>query len=96
MACSARIDEKFRKAWASLLCRSGQRDTSLEEFDREVDGWLPLLPEVELLPLTGQMLADAVQRMGATSGSLDGWGWREFKVLPVSWFDGLARILTKV
>ena len=28
--------------------------------------------------------------------SLDGWGWRELKVLPVSWFDGLARILTKV
>ena len=24
------------------LCRSGQREASLEEFDREVDGWLPL------------------------------------------------------
>ena len=23
--------------------------------------------------------------------ALDGWGWRELKVLPVSWFDGLAR-----
>ena len=22
--------------------------------------------------------------------------WRELKVLPVSWYDGLARILTKV
>ena len=31
-----------------------------------------------------------------TAGSLDGWGWRELKVLPVSWFDGLARILSKV
>ena len=31
-----------------------------------------------------------------TAGGLDGWGWREFKVLPVSWFDGLARILTCV
>ena len=30
------------------------------------------------------------------AGSLDGWGWREFKVLPVSWYDELARILTKV
>ena len=27
---------------------------------------------------------------------LDGWGWRELKVLPVAWYDGLARILTKV
>ena len=43
-----------------------------------------------------QMLADVVHRKGATAGSLDGWGWREFKVLPVSWFDELARILTKV
>ena len=46
--------------------------------------------------LTGQVLADVVKRKGATAGSLDGWGWREFKVLPVSWFDELARILTKV
>ena len=34
--------------------------------------------------LTGQMLADVVQREGATAGSLDGWEWRELKVLPVS------------
>ena len=46
--------------------------------------------------LTGQMLADVVQRERATAGSLDGWGWREFKVLPVAWFDELARILAKV
>ena len=26
-------------------------------------------------------------RKGATAGSLDGWGWRELKVLPVSWYD---------
>ena len=42
------------------------------------------------------MLADVVQRKEATAGSLDGWEWRELKVLPVSWYDELARILTKV
>ena len=42
------------------------------------------------------MLADVVHRIGITAGGLDGWGWREFKVLPLSWFDGLARILCKV
>ena len=31
-----------------------------------------------------------------TAGSLDGRGWREFKVLLLSWYDELARILTKV
>ena len=46
--------------------------------------------------LTGQMLADVVLRKAVSSGSLDGWGWRELKALPVSWFDQLARILTKV
>ena len=46
--------------------------------------------------VTGQILADVVRDKGATAGSLDGWGWRELKVLPVSWYDGLARILTKV
>ena len=46
--------------------------------------------------LTGQMLADVVHRKGATASSLDRWVWREFKVLPVSWFNDLARILSKV
>ena len=36
------------------------------------DGWLPLLHEVSLPELTGQMFADVVQRKGATAGSLDG------------------------
>ena len=81
----ARIDEEFRKAWLPL-----------EEFDFEIEEWLPLLPEVHLPRLTGQMLADVVQRWSVTAGSLDGWEWRELKVLPVSWYDEFARILTKV
>ena len=76
LADPARIDEEFRKAWLPYFCRSGQWDTSLEKFDREVDGWLPLLPEIELPRLTGQMLADVVHRKGAAAGGLDGWGWR--------------------
>ena len=52
---------------------------------------MPLLPEVSLPRLTGQVLADVVQRKGATAGSSDGWGWMELKVLPVSWYDELAR-----
>ena len=81
---------------ASLLLSLSAKDTSLEEFDFEVEEWLPLLPEVSLPRLTGQMLADVVQRNSATAGSLDGWGWRELKVSPVSWYDELARILLKV
>ena len=52
--------------------------------------------EVHLPRLTGQMLADVVQRKSAAAGSLDGWGWRDLKVLLVSWFDEFARILAKV
>ena len=92
----ARIDEEFRKAWLPYFCRSGQREAGLEEFTHEVDGWLLLLPVFELPGLTGQMLFDVVHHKSATAGSLDGWGWRELKVLPVSWYDGLARILSKV
>ena len=55
-----------------------------------------MLPLVDLPRLTGQMLADVVQRKSATAGSLDGWGWRELEVLLVSWYDELARILSKV
>ena len=74
----------------------GKGETSVDEFEFEVSGWLPVLPEVHLPRLTGQILADLVHRKGVSAGGLDGWGWRELKVLPVSWFDGLARILTKV
>ena len=52
----ARIDEEFRKAWLPYFCRSGQRETSLDEINFEVVGWLPLLLEVHLPRLTGQML----------------------------------------
>ena len=96
LADPAKIDEEFRKAWLPCFCCSGQSASSLEDFDFEVEEWLPLLPEVSLPRLTGQMLADVVLRKSATAGSLDGWGWSELKVLPVSWYDGLARILTKV
>ena len=96
LADPARIDEEFRKAWLPYFCRSGQRDTSLEEFSFEVEGWLPLLLEISLPRLTGQVLADVVQRKGATAGSFDGWVWRELKVLPVALFDGLASILSRV
>ena len=38
----ARIDGEFRKAWLPYFCRFGQREASLEEFDRDVEEWLPL------------------------------------------------------
>ena len=57
---------------------------------------MPVLPDVDLPRLTGQMLYDVVHRKSATAGSLDGWGWKELKVLPLSWYDELARILSKV
>ena len=91
-----RIGEEFQKAWFPFFCRSGRRETNLEEFAHVVGGWLPVLPEVELHRLSGSLLADVVRRKKVTAGGLDGWGWREFKVLPVSWFDGLARILSGV
>ena len=95
LADLARIDEEFLKAWLPCFSCSGQRKASLEECDRQVNGWLPLLHEVELPRLTGQVLADVVQREGA-AGSLDGCEWRELEVLLVSWYDELARILTNV
>ena len=55
-------------------------------------GWY----EFSLPTLTGDVLFEVVRRKSSTAGSLDGWGWRELKVLPVAWFDGLAKILTRV
>ena len=91
-----RLMQNSERLGFPIFCRSGQRETSLDEFGFEVDGWLPLLPEVHLPRLTGQLLADVVHRKGFSAGGLDGWGWTEFKVLPISWSDELARILSLV
>ena len=96
LADPLKIDEEFQKTWFPYFCRSGRWETNLEEFAHEVEGWLLVLPEVVLPRLSGCLLADVVRRKKVTAGGLDGWGWREFKVLPVSWFDGLARILSCV
>ena len=101
LADPARIGEEFRKAWLPYFCRSGQREASLEEFALEVEGWLPVLPVVGLPQLTGEMLEGVVRRESAAVGSLHDWeggrrGERVLKVLPVAWFDELARILTEV
>ena len=85
LASPDRIDDEFRKVWLPYFCRSGQREASLEEFNEEVVG-----------RLTGHDLFQVVRCKTATAGSLDGWGWRELKSLPVPWFDGLARIFAKV
>ena len=42
------------------------------------------------------MLYETVQKKKPSSGSLDGWGWREFKALPLAWFDRLASIFSLV
>ena len=83
LADPLRIDEEFQKAWFPCFCRSGRRETNLEEFAHEVGGWLPFLPEVELPRLSCRLLADVVRRKKVTAGGLDGWGWRDFEVLPV-------------
>ena len=50
MADPARIDEEVLKAWLPFFCRSGQREASLDDFKVEIDGWLPVLPEVDIPP----------------------------------------------
>ena len=40
LADPARIDEEFQKAWLPCCCRSGQRDTGLEEFNCKRSGCL--------------------------------------------------------
>ena len=60
---------------------------------RLVDGFLPV---IDLPPLDGHMLFDAVFGKFASAGSLDGWNSMQFKALPVHCFDGLASILRLV
>ena len=95
----------FWPIWAGLVGNSeklgfptfavlGKGRPTLRDSLVKLKGWLPFLPEVALPRLTGEMLAEVVRRKGAAAGSLDGWGWREFKALTVSWFDGLLLVFS--
>ena len=76
LADPLRIGEEFEKAWFAYFCRSGRRETNLEEFAHEVEGWLPVLLKVVLPRLSGSLLADVVHRKKVTVGGLDGWSLR--------------------
>ena len=79
-----------------LFCRGAGGSADLDAFRAVAEDLTPLFDEVNLPPLSGDMLYDAVRRKKPTAGSLDSWGWREFKALPVASFDRLASILTLV
>ena len=78
--------------------RSAKGSADLDDFSVEVvGGWLPVLDVFHRPPFTGDMLFGVVRRKRSSAGGLDGWGWRELKALPPSWFfDGLARTLRVV
>ena len=70
----AAIDGQFTKAWMPFFCSGARGGADLDSFRAVAD-------EVQLLPLSGDMLHEAVQKKKPAAGSLDGWGWREFKAL---------------
>ena len=86
----------LRKAWMPFFCRSDEENADWDAFRAAAEGLTRPLDEVQIPPLSRNMLYDAVQKKKLTAGSLDGWGWREFKALPIVWFDCLASILTLV
>ena len=84
------IDEHFRKAWMSFFCRGEKGRADLEAFKKVAERFSPILDEVQLFLLTGDMLFETIQKKKPTAGSLDGWGWTEFRKLPVVWLDRLT------
>ena len=50
------IDEQFRRAWLPFFCRGGRGAADLDAFRAVAEDLIPLLPEVRLPPLTGDML----------------------------------------
>ena len=90
------IDQQFRKAWMPFFCRGEKGNADLDSFRAVAEELTPLPGEVQLPRLSGDMLYEVVQKKKPMAGSLDGWGWREFKALPVAWFDKLASLFTLV
>ena len=86
----------FGRLGCPIFLRSSRGSADLDDFSQEVaGGWLPVLDVFHLPPLTGDVLAEIVQKKKkSTAGGLDGWGWKELKAVPLPWFGGLARILS--
>ena len=57
---------------------------------------MPVLGEVQLPVISGDMLYEVVKKEEVITGVLDGWGWKDLKVFFLSWFEGLADILRLV
>ena len=57
-----------------FFCRGARGSANLDSLWAVVAELTPLLDEVKLLPLSGDMLYEAVQRNSPTAGSLDGLG----------------------
>ena len=84
-----------RRGFPTVVVLDKGRPALMNSMVSALDGYR-IWMSFSLPTLTGDMLFEVVLRKSATAGSLDGWGWRELKVLPVAWFDNLARVLAKV
>ena len=92
----SRIDEQFRKAWVPFFCKTDKGPDDIAAYLGEVGCWLPSLDEIDFPPLLGSELHDVVQHEKSSAGSWAGWGWRNLKAPPVSWFDWLGVVLARV
>ena len=90
------IDAEFRRAWMPFFCREERGRADEDSFREVAEELTPLLDEVRLPRLSGDMLHEVVRKKAPTAGSLDGWGWRELKALPVTWFDKLASLFSLI
>ena len=70
----AGLTRNSEKLGFPTFCRSGQRETSLEELIVRLKGGYHFCRRCPCHGLL-EMLADVVRRKGATAGSLDDWGW---------------------
>ena len=61
------IDGELRKAWMPFFCRADRGAACEDAFLKEVGDRLPRLPVVDLPPLSGQILYDAVARKYASA-----------------------------
>ena len=76
-----------------FFCRVDKGTADLDSFRAVAGGLTPFLAEVSLPSVSSDVLRETTPKK-PTAGGLDGCGWREFKALPVAWFDRLASNLT--
>jgi endonuclease/exonuclease/phosphatase family metal-dependent hydrolase len=90
---SAEIDRMVLDAWLPIFRKfADSAEPAWEPFEAKFGQHVPSCP-MELGPLSGKILQDALRKLSTGASGADGWRIQELRLLPESMLEDLAEVL---